>query len=136
MTPEAGTHMPFSSLPRARRDLYGSLLLLGAVVVFALAGLAWDGNWPKVLRVATAAAGYAAVLLAAGRRSTTILPWRAFAAAGAVAGLLSGAVRAESSAPLLVAQTAAGALLLGGFHRLALGSWRSLLPPSPPPGSG
>jgi hypothetical protein len=128
--------MTFSTLPRARRDLYGSLLLLGAVVALSLAGLAADGNWPKVLRVATAAVGYAAVLLAAGRRSTTILPWRVFAAAGAVAGLLSGAVRAETGVPLLLAQTAAGALLLGGFHRLALGSWRSLLPPSRPPGPG
>lgn len=122
--------MTVFTLPRARRDLYASLVLLGAVVAFGLAGLASDGNWPKVLRVATAAAGYAAVLLGAGRRSEKLLPWRAFAAAGAVAGLLSGVVRSETGATLLLAQTAAGALLLGSFHWLALGSWRSLLPPS------
>ena len=121
--------MTHFTLPRARRDLYASLLLLGLVVAFALAGLASDGNWPKVLRVAAAAAGYGAVLLAAGRRSTERLPWRAFAAAGAVAGFLSGVVRPETSGSMVLAQTAAGALVLGSFHWLALGSWRSLLPP-------
>ncbi|HEX2717410.1 MAG TPA: hypothetical protein VHM67_06990 [Gemmatimonadaceae bacterium] len=39
-----------------------TLLALGALLVFIEVGLATDGNWPKMPRVAVAGAGYVATL--------------------------------------------------------------------------
>lgn len=116
--------------PRPNRGaLVPSLLLPGAVVLFALAGLALDGNWPKLARVATAFLAYTVVLLAArepGRDDGGEVPFRAFAAAGAACGLVGGLVREEVQAAVVVAGTLAGSLLLGGLHYLALRGGRRL----------
>jgi hypothetical protein len=40
-----------SADPR-KREVLGSLAILGAVVTLALFGLAADRNWPKILRLA------------------------------------------------------------------------------------
>lgn len=105
--------------------LVASLALLALVVLIALAGLALDGSWPKVLRVAAAFAGYAGVLVvtvhAVGRRrgDEGPLPLWPFLAAGACAGALSGLVRPEFDVVRLAAQTAA-APLLGAVHAFGL----------------
>lgn len=113
------------------RELELSLALLAAVVVFALIGLGFEGNWPKVLRVAVSFVAYAGVLLSWVRRrpSRTRVPFAIFAGAGALSGLVSGVVRPGAPDPRLVAaQVALAAVLLGGVHCLALRGWRRLLP--------
>ena len=109
--------------PPKHGSLTFSLLLLGAVVILALAGLAIEGNWPKVARVATAFLTYTVVLLVARgpwRGGGEDVPFRDFAAAGAGCGLVSGLVREEVHAAVVIAGTLAGSLLLGGLHYLAL----------------
>lgn len=104
-----------------------SLLLLGAVVLLAIAGLSMDGNWPKVARVATAFLTYVVVLLAArgvGGEGGEGIPFRVFALAGGASGLVSGLVRTEVQGAVVAAGAFAGALLIGGIHWLALRSWR------------
>lgn len=116
----------------ARHELRLSLLLLAGVVTFALIGLATDGNWPKVLRVAAAFCAYAGVLAMLVRRRAahvqTEIPFAWFAAAGAAAGVMSGVVRPEFRLDVLLAGTVAAACLLAGIHCLALRMWRRLLP--------
>jgi hypothetical protein len=111
------------------RDLESSLLLMGIIVVMAVGGLAVDGNWPKVARIATAFLTYLVVLLAAqgawGRRGEGS-PYRFFALAGAACGLVSGLVRAEVEGAVVGAGVLAGALLLGGIHWVGLHGWRRL----------
>ena len=112
-----------------RGSLEASLLLMGAVVVLAIGGLAVDGNWPKVARVATAFLTYVVVLLAArGAQDGEVegIPYRAFALAGGACGLASGLVRPEVRSAVVVAGVLAGALLLGGIHWVALRGWRRL----------
>ena len=92
-----------------------SLAVLGAVVAFALVGLAAAGNWPKVLRVAAAAAAYAIVLLVM-RRGGAEPGLVAFVAAGAAAGAVSGLVRPAFSPAVLIAGTLGAGLLLGPLH--------------------
>ncbi len=90
-----------------RKDVARSLLALGLVVGFALAGLMTDGNWPKVGRVAMASSGYAIALLILLR--TGEARWVFFAAAGATAGIISALARPEFVASIVPAQVA-GAL--------------------------
>jgi hypothetical protein len=123
--------LPQIPLPSRIGDLRASLILLGAVALLAVAGLAMDGNWPKIARVSTSFLTYAVVLLAAvgARRCTgSFAPFRfrAFALAGGASGLVSGLVRPDVEADLVGAGVVAGALLLGGFHWLALIQWRRL----------
>jgi membrane associated rhomboid family serine protease len=104
--------------------LRASLGLLALVVLIALTGLALDGNWPKVLRVAGAFAGYAAVLMASARlsghrREDGGSPVWPFLMAGATAGAISGLVRPEFDALRLAVHTLA-APLLGAVHALAV----------------
>lgn len=103
-----------------RTDFELSLSLLAFVVLVALAGLAIDGNWPKVLRVAAAFVGYGSVLSTPGlRRGTPALP--VFVLAGAVAGLISGLVRPQPMPHSFVAaQVLASAAFLAPVHWLAL----------------
>ena len=106
-----------------------SLLLPGAVLILALAGLALEGNWPKIARVATAFLTYTVVLLVG--RGPRIdggegVPFRVFAAAGAGCGLVSGLVREEVHAAVVIAGTLTGSLLLGGLHYLVLRVRRGL----------
>ncbi|MES2521375.1 MAG: hypothetical protein V4617_01665 [Gemmatimonadota bacterium] len=109
-----------SSFFSQRSDLELSLLFLAVVVALALTGLAFDSNWPKFLRVATAFVGYAVVLLIATRRSARP-PLTAFVLAGAVAGLLSGLVRPEPMPMRFVLTlTLAAAALLGPAHFFGL----------------
>ena len=105
-----------------RSDLLASLAVVGAVLVVALSGLAYDGNWPKFARVLASAVAYACVVLVAlrgGRRAY----WQ-FALAGTAAGMVSGLLRPELHPRLIVAGALLGAVLLGGLHWLALLSWR------------
>lgn len=104
-----------------------SLLLLATVVLVAVAGLAMDGNWPKIARVSTSFVVYCVVLLAAAgaRRSEGgRVPFRAFALAGGASGIVSGLVRTDVETALVVAGAIAGALLLGGIHWLVHTCWR------------
>lgn len=109
-------------------NLVPSLLLLGAIVVLALTGLAMNGNWPKVARVAGAFFTYVVVLLVAGgpNGGEAPVPFRVFAAAGGGSGLVSGLVREEIQAAVVVTGILAGSLLLGGVHYLALRGWGRL----------
>lgn len=93
----------------SRRDLAPSLVVLGAVVSFALVGLAADGNGWKALRVGSASAAYAAVLAAwlALANGATAPPWRLFALGGGLAGLVGGFVRPEFDVRLTAASAAA-----------------------------
>lgn len=116
-------------MPPKPSNLALSLVVMGAIVVLATIGLALDGNWPKVARVATAFLTYVVVLLAAGGAGDETgekTPYRAFALAGGACGLVSGLVRAEVDVAVVAAGVLAGALLLGGVHWLALRGWRRL----------
>ena len=104
--------------PKAVRH---SLAVLGAVVLFALIGLAFAGNWPKVLRVGLAAASYAAVLVAGSRslsreKPGAAIPYWLFAIAGAAAGLVSGLVRPTVQPSVVLVSVLAGAFLLSSVH--------------------
>jgi hypothetical protein len=111
-----------------RRDLLASVALLGVVVALALIGLALDGNWPKVIRVACAAATYVTILLAFASRGEGPARYWWFAAAGAAAGLVSGMLRPVPDLAPVLTGTVAAALLLGGVHWTAVRFWRRLLP--------
>ena len=98
-------------------------------MLLASAGLALDGNWPKVARIATSFLTYLVVLLAArGARGDGQegIPFRVFALAGGASGLVSGLVRAEVEGAVIAVGVLAGALLLGGIHWLAILGWRRL----------
>jgi hypothetical protein len=104
--------------PKALRH---SLVLLGIVVLIALIGLAFAGNWPKLLRVGLAAASYAAVLVAGSRLLSwehpgAAIPYWLFAVAGAVAGLVSGVVRPTVQPSVVLVSVLAGAFLLSTVH--------------------
>jgi hypothetical protein len=123
-------HPPDESVAR---ELVGSLAILGAVIAIALVGLALDGNWLKLARVTSAALAYGGVLWAALGAASRLhapgasLPASPFLAAGASAGLVSGLVRSEWEARFVAASAASAAILFGGFHWLALRSWRRVL---------
>ena len=123
------TERPATPVTRAGRiaasDFQASLVLFAAMVVLALIGLAAQGNWPKVLRVAVSFAAYAVVLLGITRARVTTPPYWVFAAAGATAGLASGLVRVERSTAATIALVVGGALLIGGMHWLALHAMRA-----------
>ena len=119
-----------------RREFLWSVALLIGLVVFALIGLVLQANWPKLLRVAAAAAAYLLVLLPAALKrlppsGDAALAYRLFAIAGAAAGLVSGLARPSTTVPIVVVQAVASALLLGGIHWLALHHYRRLMPASP-----
>ena len=122
--------------PPTHRLLLPSLAALTAVVVIALAGLALDRNWSKLLRIAVAFATYAGVLLAlqrrgdssASRASSLPLPW--FILAAAAAGLVSGLARPHFHAGVLLVGTLF-APLLGVVHWAALRALRAMVPPVP-----
>lgn len=111
------------------REVRISLAVLTVVVLLALAGLAAEGNWPKVERVAASFAAYTATVLIVRRleRPKQDVPsfW-VFALAGAVAGIVSGVVRDEVRASIVAVGAIAAGLLLGGVHWFALRSWRRL----------
>lgn len=104
--------------------LPASLIVLGAIVTFALIGLALAGKWPKVARVGAAAATYAIFLLIE-HRSRPELRLAFFLAAGAAAGAVSGLLRASTSWSLVVASTLGAALLLAPLHWWALRTWQA-----------
>ncbi|HEY0321309.1 MAG TPA: hypothetical protein VGC66_10165 [Pyrinomonadaceae bacterium] len=114
------------------RDMVVSLCLLALLVAFALAGLAWDENWRKLLRVLTGFSAYVIVLLSAlgvcrlilKRRAS--IPFRAFALAGAMAEVSSGWLRPTAVTPVDLLTAIAAAFLIGGAHWLALRAWRPL----------
>jgi hypothetical protein len=122
-----------SADPR-KREVLGSLAILGAVVTLALFGLAADRNWPKILRVSLAYIAYCGSLVAFLRyrtsplstRNTIQLHW--FTIAGAAAGIVSGIVRPRFDLSVLVLGTLAAATLLATVHCFALRTWRRLLP--------
>ena len=99
--------------------LLPSLMVLGVVVAFALAGLASAENWPKVLRVTAAAATYCVVLLVLCRRQPD-LRIGAFITAGAAAGIVSGLTRPAISLAVMAAGMLGAGLLLGPLHWLAI----------------
>ena len=104
-----------------------SLLVLTVIVLGAASGLIITSNWPKLLRVTLAAAGYLGTLTAWSRftTSTDEYPWWPFASAGGLAGAISGIFQPVFSIPVLVTQIVTGALLLGTVHWLAVGYGRA-----------
>ena len=111
------------------RPMVASLWLGGIILVLALGGLVVQRNWPKVLRVSVAGVTYGlivmAMLRAAGRWDGPDegVPFWPFALAGAVAGFLSGVVRPQWDARLVLASITGAALPLAGVHWLAVRTW-------------
>jgi hypothetical protein len=116
------------------RAFTGSLAILAVLVAGALAGIAFDRNWQKLLRVGLAFLAYTAVLVAAAtvsrRRPRTSRgggpPFGWYALAGGSAGLVSGLARPDRNVRVVIASAIGAAVLLGGVHRLAVGSWDRL----------
>jgi len=111
-------------------DLRLSIVLLAVIVLFALGGLALDGNWPKLLRVSLSFVAYASVLLGFAKyrskdAADTYVPFAWFALAGAAAGIVSGLVRPVFDWGVLIVGAIAAGLLLAGIHCLALRQWRN-----------
>ena len=105
----------------SQKALRHSLIVLGVVVLFALIGLAFAGNWPKVLRVGLSAASYAAVLVAGSRllsreQPGAAIPYWLFAIGGAIAGLVSGLVRPTVQPSVVLVSVLAGAFLFSSVH--------------------
>ena len=115
-----------------RRDLKLSLCLLALLFALVLSGLAWDGNWQKLLRVLIGFSAYLLVLLSAPgiygfitkRRAGP--PFAAFALAGAAAEICSGWLRPTARTAVDLSTALAAAMLIGGAHWLALRYWRPL----------
>ena len=126
--------LPHVLTPLARsapgRELLVSLAVLAAVFAFAAAGLAAQGNWPKLGRVGVAASAYLAVVAGLARRRGPAppargYPYRPFALAGAVAGACGSALRPGGAPPLVVVVgVLGGAGLFGAIHWLALRTLR------------
>ncbi|HEX8852764.1 MAG TPA: hypothetical protein VF754_04715 [Pyrinomonadaceae bacterium] len=114
------------------RDLFLSLGLLALVFAAVLAGLAYEENWRKLVRVLIAAAVYLSILSAYGwlaslrRRASGGLAFGAFALAGAAAELASGWLRTGAADRLTLWLAPLAACLVGGAHWLALQNWRPL----------
>ena len=109
-----------------------SFVVLGAVVLIALIGLAAAHNWPKLLRIAMAFGSYATVLLGGSRlRSSSdpnaAVPYWMFAVAGAIAGLVSGVVRPTILVPVVLVSVVAGAFLLSTVHWAGARRYTALL---------
>ena len=110
-------------------ELLISIALLTAVICIADVSLAFQGNWPKILRITLAAATYVfvlgVILRGTGRFGAppARLPYWVFLAAGAAAGVVSGIVRPDATVGLAVAQAVLTPLLLGTFHWVALQRW-------------
>ena len=110
-----------------RHDLVISLGVIALVIAFAITGLAFDGNWPKIIRVGASFAAYCSVLLGfllVDRQVKPRFMW--FLVAGGVTGMVSGVVRPDINLVTVIAQALAGALLIAGAHWLALAHWRRL----------
>jgi hypothetical protein len=106
--------------------LAASLLLMAVIVLFALSGLALDGNWPKFARVSLAALGYIGCLMPFRHR---LPPYSIvnFVLAGGVAGFISGLVRPAGSDPLMpLIQPLLGGLVLAPMHWASLRWYSSL----------
>ena len=108
--------------------LLASLALLAVIVAVALIGLAISGNWPKVIRVAAAAATYSILLLALARGSAAA-PVASFMAAGGAAGAVSGVARVSTSPMLVTASVLGATLLLAPLHWWALRTWLAVREP-------
>jgi hypothetical protein len=114
------------------RVLIGSLAVSGVLVALALAGLALQGNWPKVARVLLAWLTYGVLLLGSvrGGRNRVVpgdrLPFWMFGLAGAGAGVVSGLMQPTRSAGLVVLSGLLTATLVGGLHFLVVRGWRGL----------
>jgi hypothetical protein len=115
------------------RVLIGSLVVSGVLAALALAGLALQGNWPKVVRVLLAWLTYGGGLLGLLRArqafvvSSHRLPFWMFGMAGAGAGVVSGLMQTARSAPLVVLSGLLTATLVGGLHFLVVRGWRGLI---------
>ena len=112
---------------RVRRDLAISLSILACVISFAIAGLAFDGNWPKIVRVGASFLIYSCVLLGfllVNREGSPRFVW--FLVAGALTGMVSGLVRPEIDIATVFVQMIAGGVLIAGAHWLALSHWRGV----------
>jgi len=110
-------------------ELLISIALLTAVISVADLTLAFQGNWPKIVRITLAAATYVFVLgvllRSTGRFGAppSRLPYWVFVAAGGAAGAVSGILRSDGTVRLALAQTIRTPLLLGTFHWVALQRW-------------
>ena len=106
--------------------------MIALVVALALIGLAADGNWPKVVRVALASLTYLGVIVGASeeplraRARSSGMPFTGFLAAGVAAGTVSGLLRPTVEPAVVAAGALAAGALLGGIHWLALRHWRGL----------
>ena len=114
----------------ARRDLRLSAALLALAFLAVLCGLAYEGNWQKLMRIGLASSVYLSALLLLTRRwrveACATLPFWPFAVAGAVAELSSGWLRTAGATGITFWLAPAAAALVGGVHWLALRYWRTL----------
>jgi hypothetical protein len=115
------------------RDFKMSLFVMALLIGFALAGLARDENWRKLVRVLIGFSAYLVVLLSAlgvyssmRKQRGVSLPFPAFALSGAAAEISSGWLRPGAKASVDLWTALAAALLIGGVHWLALRAARSL----------
>lgn len=118
-----------------RFEVVASLAVLTLLVVLALVGLALDGNWPKLGRVALSFFAYTIALVGglkwAGEWRPSPSPSsppsvKFFLFAAAVAGLVSGVAWREFSW-LFLAASLVSAPLVGVVHWFAIRQiWRSL----------
>jgi hypothetical protein len=113
-----------NDIAQSKDDLPASLAILSVVICFALIGLAFDHNWPKLVRVALAFLTYASVLSAFARSANARPQYRWFVLAATAAGIVSGVARTVFSWQILVAGAIGAPLFIGGVHYLALRYWR------------
>ena len=110
-------------------ELLVSILLLTLVTMIADFGLAFQGDWPRIVRVTLSAASYVAVLgvvlRGIGRLGAPAarIPYWPFALAGTAAGVIGALLPPSDRALLSLAGVVLAALILGGFHWLAIRSW-------------
>jgi hypothetical protein len=110
-------------------ELLVSIGIVTAVICIADVSLAFQGNWPKIVRITLAAATYVFVLGVLLRSTGRLgapparLPYWVFLVAGVAAGAASGFLRADGTIRLALAQTILTPLALGTFHWVALQRW-------------
>lgn len=101
-----------------KQHLKLSIAVLGAIGIFAVVGLAMEGNWSKAQRVTIAIAVYSCILLlVCGRRERISVLWFLFAAGSAE--IASGWLRPDATGSIELRMVAAAGLL-GFVHWLGL----------------
>jgi DNA segregation ATPase FtsK/SpoIIIE-like protein len=107
-------------MDKNQRDLFRSIFILGAIVIFAIIGLIFDRSWLKAIRISIALSVYCGFLfLVISRLNRDAIPVWPFLCSAAAAEMASGWLRPEARNSIHFTVVAAG-MLIGLAHWIGL----------------